>query len=1011
MQRCFLLTIVTLALMLPLPTRAAEQAAPAEGPNAAQADQLERALAADDEALYTYWPAQLYLGGKVGTERSLGEVNVMAPVWQHDTGSLFVDLRSRFDDNDSQEYNLGGGYRHVLNKDMIIGFYGFFDVLHTEFENNFLQGTVGAELLMEDWRVRANGYLPESKQETVGNNFGATTASIVGNSILISTPSAQFFERALSGYDVEIGRRFPVFNNDLWVYAAYFNFHEDNFPRVEGPRLRAEYLIPLGPIDVLPEGSHAIVGGEWQHDNVRGSQAFATFGIRIPLGSDPHEAPPTMSQDWKYWAMISRIQRDIDLVTSNRSVDTTDMTTEVATNPVSGTQYGGIYFAQDGAAGVGTSDDPSDLTTAEAAANAAGTGVLVVDGNFATVDGISVMANGTLVGGGSTLVVQDSAGNNYNLAIPGSASTLTAIAGGTANTLTIDNADNVLVQDITIVGTDLRAISASNDTNLNFTRVSVGTPAGGVGGSFTGDGIVLDSIDGFNMIGNPADRTATGVFNVTGDGLAISNSDGMRTLQDVTIFAVGAAGTGLNLNSNAVGSTTQLNNVLIRDAGSATIALIGTTETVNIASSSDVVQTQDGVAIVAIGGDVNFTLDGTSALTATNGTGISMDATSGMYNFNGTVILNNAVGGATANATLAIDDFDGQVTFDDLTINNPFSRTAVAIGIGETLTAAGPGNIPTASFTFNDLTVTTNGTNAFVADNSSNITVTGPSTIAATNGMGLSLTDVTGANIALNTISSTGSAGAGIALDNVTGTQVTVNNTTTIGTATTNAISIINSNIDTTFNGLAIDTTGADAIVLTDNNVASTATFDGGTIANVTGNVMTAQNPGMVVFNNITANTGITGSGIVASTTTANTAITVTNSTFDATVNDAINLDAANATNITALISGNTLIGANSVVGTTANTATMDITLTGNDFNATTAALDLSSADTSIINSMVTGNTVTSGTFEISAGVGSTINFTNADQAALSTDNDNATVNDAAAGGTVLFNQAAPATP
>ena len=866
MQRCFLLTIVTLALMLPLPTRAAEQAAPAEGPNAAQADQLERALAADDEALYTYWPAQLYLGGKVGTERSLGEVNIMAPVWQHDTGSLFVDLRSRFDDNDSQEYNLGGGYRHVLNKDMIIGFYGFFDVLHTEFENNFLQGTVGAELLMEDWRVRANGYLPESKQEAVGSSLGATTANIVGNSILISTPSARLFERALSGYDVEIGRRFPVFNNDLWVYAAYFNFHEDDYPRVEGPRLRAEYLIPLGPIDVLPEGSHAIVGGEWQHDNVRGSQAFATFGIRIPLGSDPHEAPPTMSQDWKYWAMISRIQRDIDLVTSNRSVNTSDMTTEVATNPVSGTQYGGIYFAQDGAAGVGTSDDPSDLATAEAAANGAGTGVLVVDGNFATVDGISVAANGTLVGGGSTLVVQDSAGNNYALAIPGSASTLTAIAGGTTNTLTIDNADNVLVQDITIEGTDLRAISASNDTNLNFVRVSVGTLASG---TFTGDGIVLDSIDGFNMLGNPADRSATGIFNVTGDGLAISNSDGMRTLQNFSISNVGAAGTGLNLNGNAVGSTTQLSNVSIRDAGSATLALIGTTETVNITNSSEVVQTQDGVTMVAIGGDVDFTLDNTSFLGANNGTGISLDATDGTYNFNGTVLLNNAVGGATANATLAIDGFAGQVTFDDLTINDPFSRTAVAIGIGETLTAAGPGNNPAASFTFNDLTVTTNGTDAFVANDSHNITVASPSTIAATNGAGLSLTDVTGADITFDSVSST-NAGNGITLDNVDG-SVAINGGTIVSsansavsitvdstTATQTVFSIDGATLTGANDGLTALTNHASAVLyldLNNNTATSTGAGFGFNLTNTAGDFNVTQADVSASNNAATVNT------------------------------------------------------------------------------------------------------------------------------------------------------------
>lgn len=877
MQRYTLPTAALLALTVSCWIRAAEEAAPADQARAAQADQLERALAADSEALYTYWPAQLYLGGKIGTERSLGEVNIMAPVWQHDTGSLYVDLRSRFDDDDTQEYNLGGGYRHILNKDMILGAYGFFDVLNSEHNNTFLQGLVGVELLMEDWRFRGNWYIPQNKEETLGTTGGAGDrfAEVRGNSIVIVTPATfELTERSLGGFDVEVGRRLPVFRNDLWVYAAYFNFHEDGYPRIEGPRLRAEYLIPLGPIDVLPEGSHAIIGGEWQHDNVRGSQAFATFGIRIPLGSDPKEAPPKMTEDWKYWAMISRVQRDIDIVTGEKNRVTVAETLEAARNPVNpaNPRYSGIYYADPAGTGIGTEADPTDIDTAANMANTmispdgiAGVGadgivgVLVVNDQNDT-NGIGVADNGTVISAGETLDVVDAMGTHFNVAVGGTvAGTINGTDNG-SNTLTIaDGADNVLVQGTSVIGTGLTAIMGTNNDNLFLTRTIVV--------NYTGDGITLDGVGDLMMVGTRSASFNTGIGSVTGDALTIGNGTGARVLDNFLI--VNNDGIGLHLNNNT--GTTTVTNLQITGSAVSTVAVVNSNETATF-SDTDIEQDNDGAILTVVGDSSNVTFDATTTLTAASGTGIAMDTADGVYNFNGPVALNNdsATVGATLDATFSADSSSGTVVFDDLTITNPSTRAAVAIGIGDS--GGAPGNAVAASFTFNDLTITSTSTAGFVADDSHNITVAGPSTITTTGAAGLAVSNLTGADIAFNSVSANNAA-AGITVDNVDGV-VAINGGTVVSsansavslnvsTAITTDFTIAGATLTGAIDGLTAVTNDVGAVLFLDasgNTSTSTGAGFGFNLTNTTGtfNVAQTDEPTLQGDNNA-ATTSVTG--------------------------------------------------------------------------------------------------------------------------------------------------------
>ncbi len=102
---------------------------------------------------------------KAGTDRSLGDLQLVVPLWQDTETLIFADLRGRIDDSQSKEGNWGLGWRQIQDNTWIIGAYAFYDLRKTENDNNFSQATVGLEALSVEWEARVNGYIPETKSE------------------------------------------------------------------------------------------------------------------------------------------------------------------------------------------------------------------------------------------------------------------------------------------------------------------------------------------------------------------------------------------------------------------------------------------------------------------------------------------------------------------------------------------------------------------------------------------------------------------------------------------------------------------------------------------------------------------------------------------------------------------------------------------------------------------------------------------------------------------------------
>ncbi len=355
----------------------------------AQANPVLKSAAADAPK----WGPHLDLEGKWGNRRSLGDIGLFAPLWQSPTSLFFTDIRGRLDDRDSREGNFGFGLRHMLPSGWNAGIYGYYDARRTGNGNFFQQATLGAELLSSDFDLRVNGYLPFGKRKYgIGGTGGAPFAEFANGTIEIVTPGGGFVERALRGFDAEIGWRVPVFPVDSFTqvraYAGGFWFDGDGFVQdIAGPRGRIEFSFeqPSGPW----AGSRLTLGAEVQHDDVRGTNAFAVARLRIPLQPVERSARRLTPQESR---MTERVVRDVDIVAGQGSKGTTAETREAAIN----------VYNNETVTDVVQVDAAGGQAALLAAISANGNGSIVIaNGAFAVAAATQPKPNQTLLGGGT----------------------------------------------------------------------------------------------------------------------------------------------------------------------------------------------------------------------------------------------------------------------------------------------------------------------------------------------------------------------------------------------------------------------------------------------------------------------------------------------------------------------------------------------------------------------------------------------------------------------------------
>ena len=113
-------------------------------------------LALRDTTSYTGdpsdWRLYLHSGIRFGTDdRVIGFYDLMVPVFLSDNSILFVNPRFSHDSNDGHEWNLGGGYRHILWDDqLMLGVNAYYDIKkHGDSGKYFDQWGMGFEAMGE----------------------------------------------------------------------------------------------------------------------------------------------------------------------------------------------------------------------------------------------------------------------------------------------------------------------------------------------------------------------------------------------------------------------------------------------------------------------------------------------------------------------------------------------------------------------------------------------------------------------------------------------------------------------------------------------------------------------------------------------------------------------------------------------------------------------------------------------------------------------------------------------
>lgn len=594
------------------------------------------------------WDPVVDLSLKGGNNRSLGSLNFMAPLKQDRDRMIFGDARIVLSDQDTQEGNIGLGYRQITSapgQDVILGGYVFYDHRKSEYDNSFHQITAGAEVIGKNWDSRVNVYKPIGEEQKLAYN-GGSTAALQGTQVFVR--DGRVYESSFSGFDLELGHTVPFTDNRVRAYGGYFKFNGQKGTKdIDGIRTRVAADI----------NEWVRLGAEYQFaDDVRGDSVFGEIRVRMPLDGW-HSKKVKPERTALQSRMMEPIVRDIDIVTTSQQ--STETFKALAADG-SGESVD-VFFVDNTAAGGGDGSQERPFNTLAAAQTAAGKfdTIYVLNGDGTTTGmnaGITIDDRGQrLLGSGVDLVL-----NSSNIAIPSGSSaniasldkfvirkatTVPVITNGAGVGVTV-TAHDAEVAGLAVSGATSHGIHAINVNNSSVHDV-ISNSNGGSGVLIDANASTIDKANVYNVIANA--NAGRGVYVLSQSGGSITNAvvDNVQasnnTSTGVNIEAFGAASrinaisasnltthrngaSGINvgaLDSGTTGnisvtSVTANNNtgagVVVQANGTAT-STVGNVAVSNVSATSN---TTYGLHIQAQADDVMGTVDASSISATTN---------------------------------------------------------------------------------------------------------------------------------------------------------------------------------------------------------------------------------------------------------------------------------------------------------------------------------------------------------------------------------------------------------
>jgi len=685
-----------------------------------------------EQSITPKWHPYFHLTTKASGDRQVGRFNFVYPLSQSPDSMIYTDVRAAFDGDNSTEGNIGLGFRRIMRgdhseDDWIWGIYGFYDRLISSQNNRFNQATFGAELLKMNFELRGNLYIPESTSYVVGSDT-VGSVSLSGTTVMERTLSLVARERALSGFDAEVGYGFDIGEKDkLWIYGGYFSFDHSETPRIAGPRLRLQYECN----DAFGlSGSTLAFGAEVRHDNVRKTDVFAGVTFSIPIGA-PHKSPKD-SGKWRSIdsRMMRPIIRDIDVVTltddirkapgSTGGPEIVSDTEAPLIDPATDQQVD-VYFvtANGGATGAGTQDDPMTIVQAEGASGMSDVVFLLndddnIDVSSASGGTLSLKQYQQLLGIGDnttkdvllpkdlTLTVNSVTGRPV-LTRPIGNNVVTLLWGNTLDGVTISggnygvyglNVNNPTISDVAIQNTGRHGVYLNNSSGTvtisdsviqNSTRDAVylrNTAGGTVSIDVYDNGILSNGDQGIHIENSGSSVATVNVINNqivgnTDEGLLVSNLTGSTltaTVQDNLISGSGddniyfqnsAGSLNLALNNNDITNSTT-------DAGiNISSTLAGSIFSGSITGNRITGNIDQGLRLFNSGDSFSLTAQN-NTITGNQAGGIDYDTDSGttILTIEDNTIGSNIGGSITNDVGIAIDQDTGAANTLTVTLRN-----------------------------------------------------------------------------------------------------------------------------------------------------------------------------------------------------------------------------------------------------------------------------------------------------------------------------------------------------
>lgn len=581
------------------------------------------------------------LNHRYSNDRAITMSEFWVPLAQNeaDGSVLFGDVRLMGDNNSNREFNVGAGYRKIVNSKLlgegVAGGMLWFDRRFTKRGSKFNQITAGAEWLGENWDVRANGYMPfnDSKTFTQGNPNG-TGAGFVGNQILVNTDQS-VVEEALPGVDLEVGRKLDFLDgitDATRIYAGGYHFEGNRVEDVTGVRARIASDITQ---DIQ-------IGARYQYDDVRDSQTYLEATVRFPFKS---------KKSFREEGVRSRLdespERDIDIVNNEAVID--DGINEVILNANTGATQNVVHVDNTaGAGGDGSIETPFNTLAAAEGAAVANDLIYVHRGDGTTTGqdvGITLDDQGQiLAGAGADLLFSSgkfTTANNQDITnniIVATQTTAPVITNGAGNGVDVI-ADNVLVTGINVDGASVYGILGTNSSDIavNNTAIINNTNAGIRIESDAGNISQINIAD--NIVNN---NGANGIYARALNGGNIdlinirNNTTNLNGQRGIFVYTSGGDIDTINIIDNTSEDNVQNGYTAQADGAGNTISSINFTN--NIADDNDengfyVFADNDGdIGTVDFEGNVstNNTLDG--FLARVNGAGSTLDTISVINN-------------------------------------------------------------------------------------------------------------------------------------------------------------------------------------------------------------------------------------------------------------------------------------------------------------------------------------------------------------------------------------------